>query len=63
VRCPVSTVDPEADLLSYAFEEFQELGFGVLEALALVAAGVSPSALRELVRHGADRRTAAAILI
>lgn len=48
----------------YFFHEFMDLGFDPLEALSLVWEGLSPSGLREFVRHNdCDPRTAAQILL
>lgn len=56
----VEDPDPE----EWAFDYWTECGFHPLEALALVASGLSPSEHREFMRHhpGCSARDAVAIL-
>ncbi len=59
---PKKLTEQEVEQMRH-FDLFMEMGFEPIEAFALVANRVSPSEMREMIKHGADARTAASILI
>ncbi len=63
---PTHDDETESDyrMQKHAYLAFEEMGFDVLECLALVADGLSPSEVREFAKtHGCDVRVAVSILL
>ncbi len=61
---PETKLEPDYRMEVHAYRAFEDMGFDVLECIALVRDGLSPSAVREFARlHDCDVRVAVSILL